>query len=490
MPRRIPQPGDIDFDWSKYSEWRRATPDPIADAKAALARASQLAKETGLPSADVSTPDGGPSRRTYRVANPQGQTVSFDGPVGMSKGDLVARAKQEMSIQSGEIPTSFVTGAAKSLEDDRATRDALLNAGALALPVAGPAAIATAAAVPFVGSGLKMLSHLFRTGTLEAPSAEELTGDAVEAALTVGAGPAIKTGARAIGATKDAVSAFLPPWVRVLARGSHVLNPKGLAMDVATSKPVLRAAEELGDAIDPRNIRRTFANVGRGLRPGVAPAEAAPIVDRYLPNRSRLSREVPGSSYVEPPAPASSTFTPTSDALKEMPLYQQMAYLPDVSRSATARIGVPSDTRAVSRGITKRITTGAEPPYTSAMRRFDEVIAGLRNAPAAVRQSVNRVRPSAADIAADIQAGDALSDAAQSARTNARPAYVNGAEPPPSITSLTEPLTIPLDRWRRILRSFANPETETPFDRDLFELILKDPDGAEFAKAYGPSGRR
>jgi hypothetical protein len=36
-PQRIPQPGDADFDWSKYKEWRRTTPDPVEQATATLA---------------------------------------------------------------------------------------------------------------------------------------------------------------------------------------------------------------------------------------------------------------------------------------------------------------------------------------------------------------------------------------------------------------------------------------------------------------------
>jgi hypothetical protein len=45
MPR-IPQPGDPDFDWSKYDEFKRGN-DPLADAKRTLAGADQFADETG-----------------------------------------------------------------------------------------------------------------------------------------------------------------------------------------------------------------------------------------------------------------------------------------------------------------------------------------------------------------------------------------------------------------------------------------------------------
>jgi hypothetical protein len=238
---------------------------------------------------------------TYRVTGPDGQVVSFAGPAGMSKADVVTRAKQEAKFSSGEIPTTFAGGASKQLlEKEPAARNALLAAPALFTP-AGPAMAITAAA-PFVGTGLKALSQLLHTGSADAPASSELAGDAAEAGLSLAAGPAIKKGAQLVGVAKDAVAGAVPSWMRSVAS----MSGKGMAMDAATSKPVMGAVEQFGDAISPQNLNRTFRSVIRGLTPGDQVIdEAGPaVVDRFMPNRSRVSREVPGSSYPEAASPA------------------------------------------------------------------------------------------------------------------------------------------------------------------------------------------
>ena len=185
----------------------------------------------------------------YIVPLKTGGTVTFDGPAGMSKADIVQRASQEMKFSSGEIPTTFASGASKQfLENEPAARNALLSIPAMA--TGGAPAVAMTAAAPFVGTGLKMLSQLLHTGSADLPSSGELTGDALEAGIGVGAGPAIKKGAQLVGTAKDAIASAVPSWIK----GVSSLNPKSMLMDAATSAPVMGAAEHLGDAISPSSV--------------------------------------------------------------------------------------------------------------------------------------------------------------------------------------------------------------------------------------------
>jgi len=265
---------------------------------------------------------------TYKVTGPDGNAVTFQGPAGMSKADVVTRAQQEQKFSKGEIQTTFMGGASKHLlEDEPAARNALLSIPTI--PLGGPAAMAAAGAAPWVGSGLKMLSQFLRTGSADAPGSDELIGDAAESTIGMFGGHAIKKGAQLVGAGKEAVASRLPSWLQTIAHASTALNPKALAMDLVTSKPALRAAEEFGEKVKPSNLRDTFSSVINGLKPGSVPdEEIGPVIDRYAPNRSRVSREVAGSSFPESSPSSPSSFPITSEGLKEQPLYQQMEHFP------------------------------------------------------------------------------------------------------------------------------------------------------------------
>lgn len=193
---------------------------------------------------------------------------------------LVAPSTQ--GVVSPNEPDTYWGGFTRHLfEQEPAARNALLTAPAALLT--GGAATAAVGAAPFVGTGLSKLSELLGTGQAEAPSGEELAGDTAESLLGMFGGPALSKLAQTVRAGKAAVSASLPAWLRALAHGSTVLNPKALAADALTSEPVLNAVEEFGQKASPSNLRSTIRSVLEGLKPGELPTPVPTEVPKSGP---------------------------------------------------------------------------------------------------------------------------------------------------------------------------------------------------------------
>lgn len=168
-------------------------------------------------------------------------------------------------------PDSYWAGFTRHLlEKEPAARNALLSVPALA---GGPV---TAMATPFVGRGLEKLSEFFGTGKTDLPTAGEMVSDVTEGVVGAYGGPMLAKGAKAVRTGKDAITGGLPKWLRAglhtATAGSAMINPTGLALDVATSKPVTTAAEALGEGLSPSTpeaFRRSASSVLKGLKPGV-----------------------------------------------------------------------------------------------------------------------------------------------------------------------------------------------------------------------------
>lgn len=202
-------------------------------------------------------------RQTYAVTFPDGHVQHFDGPTGMSDADLIQRAKQERGVAGGDIATSFSGGATRHLlEDEPETVNALLGGLATATGAGAP----LVAGIPAATSGLRHLSQFLATGKTDAPTLEGAIGDVVEGGVMGYGGSALAAGARKVGALKAAAGSVVPAGLKRLLTG---VSPKALAMDVATSKPVLGAVERLGEGLTPGGVRSAFGSVARGMTPGV-----------------------------------------------------------------------------------------------------------------------------------------------------------------------------------------------------------------------------
>jgi hypothetical protein len=247
-------------------------------------------------------------RKTYTVDFPDGHSQSFDGPVGMSNADAIARAKQERGIAGGDIPSGgrgglfSQAGVRDVLEHEPQTVNAILGGAA---GLTGPAAPYLVGATPYVTSGLKRLSQFLATGHADPVTPGEVVGDTVQAAIGVGGGPALAKGAQLVRQGKGVVQAAaseLPGWMRSLAN----LGGKASLADAATSKYVMDGVGDVGRGITPANLRGTFGNVIKGLTPGLE-EEAAPGAGALRTEAERWRAPgAPGSAASEAGAPAAS----------------------------------------------------------------------------------------------------------------------------------------------------------------------------------------
>lgn len=264
-----------------------------------------------------------------------------------------------MPNQDGPEPDTFMGGFTKHLlEKEPAARNALLSGAALLAPEAG---VATAAA-PFVGRGMEYLSKLFRgQNPIKDGSqvASDLGSDALESGLSVYGGPAIAKGARMVGAAKDAMASKIPAWAQTVLHGATALNPKTMAMDALTSKPVLGAVEQVGDALTPNGVRDAFGSVAEGMRPGVPQP------------RMLGSREVP---YTMPPGAASADTT-AAKVVQGSDMFHT-PYRGDVGAPGVPRGGSPS-MDALSSGPSYDQLFGQAPSAVSAATRPASAASGV-----------------------------------------------------------------------------------------------------------------
>ena len=219
---------------------------------------------------------------------------------------------------SPDEPSTFLGGATRHfMEEEPAARNALLG-GAAALTGSAPVVFGA----PLLGRGLQKLSEFLGTGQTNAPTPGELTGDVAQGAVEALGGRAIQAGGRALGAAGEWMGAHTPNFIRGLMR----MNPKGIAAEVATSKPVAGAIEEIGRVLTPEGFSDAVGSVARGLRPG-APAPITPSVEDFATAGAetaarqghmnaawRQAQEVPyrGPSGVSGPPPTPPAAPPTA----------------------------------------------------------------------------------------------------------------------------------------------------------------------------------
>lgn len=119
----------------------------------------------------------------YTVKFPEGDSVSFTAPADMSDGDVYQRAVQERKIKSGQIPTTFMAGAAP--EGAQAlTQAGMSGAGYL---TGNPSLVAAA---PLAGRGARALAEKVTGQDVTPTSAAEL-GTLWAEGIVSGYGPSV-----------------------------------------------------------------------------------------------------------------------------------------------------------------------------------------------------------------------------------------------------------------------------------------------------------
>ncbi len=216
----------------------------------------------------------------YTVTFPDGKSVSFTGPDSMSDLDVQTRAIQERGFKDGQIPTSWLSGAAKQLGTEKGTTGAAITG--LGLLAGGPVGAGIVAGAPLAAEAIKYGT------TGEAPSTADLATDAAMGAATLAPAAFAKTGAALATEVGNITPGLLHGGTlpQALAKaGARLVAPVAEDAGMLSAQAVSKTGADLWEAMKQTAIR-TKAGVSaddvdlmrQTVQQGFKPATAAKIV--------------------------------------------------------------------------------------------------------------------------------------------------------------------------------------------------------------------